>query len=131
MDQALQQLNDAATAVMTAAAQAPDSVSCRSSGGSDRSFRLPTGDLRIGYFRGLRRRVGNPALHTPLMAVTNAISSVIVVGALLAVGISASGAPPVSASVALVFVLVSIVGGFVTPAHAGNVTRRRHGEAAC
>ena len=33
----------------------------------------------------------NPALHTPLMAVTNAISSVIVVGALLAVGISASG----------------------------------------
>src|SRR5690606_20219135 len=32
-----------------------------------------------------------PALHTPLMAVTNAISSVIIVGALLAVGISASG----------------------------------------
>src|SRR5690606_36304280 len=32
-----------------------------------------------------------PALRTPLMAVTNAISSVIVVGALLAVGISASG----------------------------------------
>ena len=32
-----------------------------------------------------------PALHTPLMAVTNAISSVIVVGALLAVGLSASG----------------------------------------
>ncbi|MGO8389074.1 proton-translocating transhydrogenase family protein, partial [Rhizobium johnstonii] len=32
-----------------------------------------------------------PALHTPLMAVTNAISSVIVVGALLAVGISTSG----------------------------------------
>ena len=29
-----------------------------------------------------------PALHTPLMAVTNAISSVIVVGALLAVGVS-------------------------------------------
>ena len=29
-----------------------------------------------------------PALHTPLMAVTNAISSVIVVGALLAVGVA-------------------------------------------
>src|SRR5947209_7039406 len=29
-----------------------------------------------------------PALHTPLMSVTNAISSVIVVGALLAVGVS-------------------------------------------
>jgi NAD(P) transhydrogenase subunit alpha len=40
-----------------------------------------------------------PALHTPLMAVTNAISSVIVVGALLAVGISAArGWRPASAS---------------------------------
>ena len=40
-----------------------------------------------------------PALHTPLMAVTNAISSVIVVGALLAVGISAVGpCRPASAS---------------------------------
>jgi NAD(P) transhydrogenase subunit alpha len=32
-----------------------------------------------------------PALHTPLMSVTNAISSVIVVGALLAVGVSPGG----------------------------------------
>jgi len=32
-----------------------------------------------------------PALHTPLMSVTNAISSVIVVGALLAVGVDAVG----------------------------------------
>ena len=32
-----------------------------------------------------------PALHTPLMSVTNAISSVIVVGALLAVGVDAGG----------------------------------------
>ena len=32
-----------------------------------------------------------PALHSPLMAVTNAISSVIVVGAMLATGLSVSG----------------------------------------
>lgn len=32
-----------------------------------------------------------PALHTPLMSVTNAISSVIVVGALLAVGVPLAG----------------------------------------
>ena len=32
-----------------------------------------------------------PALHTPLMSVTNAISSVIVVGALLAVGVALAG----------------------------------------
>ena len=35
-----------------------------------------------------------PALHTPLMSVTNAISSVIVVGALLAVGVDADAGAP-------------------------------------
>jgi len=54
-----------------------------------------------------------PALHTPLMAVTNAISSVIVVGALLAVGISASGLATGFGFVALVLVSVNIVGGFL------------------
>ena len=55
-----------------------------------------------------------PALHTPLMAVTNAISSVIVVGALLAVGIQIAG---VTAStfgfIALVLASVNIFGGFL------------------
>jgi len=60
-----------------------------------------------------------PALHTPLMSVTNAISSVIVVGALLAVGVSlvADDAGPVWARafgfVALVFACVNIFGGFL------------------
>ena len=54
-----------------------------------------------------------PALHTPLMAVTNAISSVIVVGALLAVGISASGAASGFGFVALMLVSVNIFGGFL------------------
>ena len=54
-----------------------------------------------------------PALHTPLMAVTNAISSVIVVGALLAVGISAAGAATGFGFVALVLVSVNIFGGFL------------------
>ena len=54
-----------------------------------------------------------PALHTPLMAVTNAISSVIVVGALLAVGISASGAATGFGFVALVLASVNIFGGFL------------------
>ena len=39
-----------------------------------------------------------PALHTPLMAVTNAISSVIVVGALIAASAAAGGARPRSGS---------------------------------
>ena len=54
-----------------------------------------------------------PALHTPLMAVTNAISSVIVVGALLAVGISASGLATGFGFLALVLASVNIFGGFL------------------
>ena len=58
-----------------------------------------------------------PALHTPLMSVTNAISSVIVVGALLAVGVAMVGSGGVWARgfgfVALVFACVNIFGGFL------------------
>ena len=60
-----------------------------------------------------------PALHTPLMSVTNAISSVIVVGALLAVGVSLAGdsSGPVWARgfgfVALIFACINIFGGFL------------------
>ncbi len=55
-----------------------------------------------------------PALHTPLMSVTNAISSVIVVGALLAVGISAaSGMATAFGFIALVLASVNIFGGFL------------------
>src|SRR5437588_4285874 len=59
-----------------------------------------------------------PALHTPLMSVTNAISSVIVVGALLAVGVELSGdAGPTWARmlgfIALAFASVNIFGGFL------------------
>lgn len=61
-----------------------------------------------------------PALHTPLMSVTNAISSVIVVGALLAVGVEALpalGDGPVWAKIfgflALILASVNIFGGFL------------------
>ena len=61
-----------------------------------------------------------PALHTPLMSVTNAISSVIVVGALLSVGVTAGvadGDGPLWARVfgffALILASVNIFGGFL------------------
>jgi NAD(P) transhydrogenase subunit alpha len=60
-----------------------------------------------------------PALHTPLMSVTNAISSVIVVGALLAVGVAlvANDSGPMWARVfgfiALILASVNIFGGFL------------------
>jgi NAD(P) transhydrogenase subunit alpha len=60
-----------------------------------------------------------PALHTPLMSVTNAISSVIVVGALLAVGVAlvANDSGPAWSRgfgfVALIFASINIFGGFL------------------
>jgi NAD(P) transhydrogenase subunit alpha len=58
-----------------------------------------------------------PALHTPLMSVTNAISSVIVVGALLAVGvplaIDSDWASKLFGFLALVLASVNIFGGFL------------------
>jgi NAD(P) transhydrogenase subunit alpha len=58
-----------------------------------------------------------PALHTPLMSVTNAISSVIVVGALIAVSVTAlsaaSWASKILGFVALILASVNIFGGFL------------------
>src|SRR3979490_725177 len=59
-----------------------------------------------------------PSLHTPLMSVTNAISSVIVVGALLSAGIdpssgNGSGAARVFGFLALILASVNIFGGFL------------------
>ena len=58
-----------------------------------------------------------PALHTPLMSVTNAISSVIVVGALLATGVAMVSSGSMLAKVfgflALVMASVNIFGGFL------------------
>ena len=62
-----------------------------------------------------------PALHTPLMSVTNAISSVIVVGALLAVAVEAADAAGSDGHLiakllglaALVMASVNIFGGFL------------------
>ncbi|HVW93984.1 MAG TPA: proton-translocating transhydrogenase family protein [Devosia sp.] len=58
-----------------------------------------------------------PALHTPLMSVTNAISSVIVVGALLAVGAHLAADANIASKVfgffALILASVNIFGGFL------------------
>ena len=58
-----------------------------------------------------------PALHTPLMSVTNAISSVIIVGALLAVGVpyieKGSGWARFFGFIGIVLASVNIFGGFL------------------
>jgi NAD(P) transhydrogenase subunit alpha len=54
-----------------------------------------------------------PALHTPLMSVTNAISSVIIVGAILAAGSSAGGIGWVLGAVAVALAAINTFGGFL------------------
>src|SRR3954467_5425909 len=54
-----------------------------------------------------------PALHSPLMAVTNAISSVIIVGAMLATGLADSGWAMLFGFVAVTLASVNIFGGFL------------------
>ena len=55
-----------------------------------------------------------PALHSPLMAVTNAISSVIIVGALVAAGNQAGfELPKIFGFIAVVLASVNIFGGFI------------------
>jgi NAD(P) transhydrogenase subunit alpha len=58
-----------------------------------------------------------PALHSPLMSVTNAISSVIIVGALIAAGQDLNETAKTAGFIAIVLASVNIFGGFV-------VTRR-------
>ena len=57
-----------------------------------------------------------PALHTPLMAVTNAISSVIVVGALIAAAAQGNVASKWLGLGAVVLASVNIFGGFAVTA---------------
>ncbi len=54
-----------------------------------------------------------PALHSPLMGVTNAISSVIVVGAMLACGLAESGWAMGFGFIAVTLASVNIFGGFM------------------
>ena len=58
-----------------------------------------------------------PALHTPLMAVTNAISAIVIVGAMLAVGLTVGVAGKFFGTLAVLLAAVNVFGGFL-------VTRR-------
>lgn len=54
-----------------------------------------------------------PALHSPLMSVTNAISSVIIVGALIAVGPADLSLSKVMGFIAVILASINIFGGFI------------------
>jgi H+-translocating NAD(P) transhydrogenase subunit alpha len=64
----------------------------------------------VGYYVVWRV---TPALHTPLMAVTNAISGIIIVGAVIAAGAEGAGISDVLGFLAALIASVNIFGGFV------------------
>lgn len=64
----------------------------------------------IGYYVVWRV---TPALHSPLMAVTNAISSVIIVGGLISAGLPWFGFAKIMGFLAVTLAAVNIFGGFV------------------
>lgn len=68
----------------------------------------------VGYYVVWRV---TPALHSPLMAITNAISSVIIVGALIAAGPTILTASKFMGFLAVILASINIFGGFI-------VTRR-------
>jgi H+-translocating NAD(P) transhydrogenase subunit alpha len=117
LDKALETLNQATEMVRQAAETMPDAAGSAAhaiTGGAVDPFVFRLAIFVLSIFVGYYVVWSvTPALHTPLMAVTNAISSVIVVGALLAVGLSASGAATGFGFVALVLASVNIFGGFL------------------
>lgn len=64
----------------------------------------------VGYYVVWRV---TPALHSPLMAVTNAVSSVIIVGALIAAGPAGFGFSKMMGFLAVILASVNIFGGFL------------------
>ncbi|MGI3778460.1 MAG: proton-translocating transhydrogenase family protein [Janthinobacterium lividum] len=66
-----------------------------------------------------------PALHSPLMAVTNAISSVIIVGAMLATGLGHGIAAPLFGFLAVVLASINIFGGFTVTQRMLSMFRAR------
>lgn len=64
----------------------------------------------VGYYVVWRV---TPALHSPLMAVTNAVSSVIIVGALVAAGMGSFGFSSFMGVLAVLLASVNIFGGFI------------------
>ncbi len=79
-----------------------------------RSHDLRFGDLTLATTCGVHV---TPALHTPLMAVTNAISAIIIVGGMLAAALTETWTGKLLGTLAVALAAVNVFGGFM-------VTRR-------
>ena len=76
----------------------------------------------VGYYVVWRV---TPALHSPLMAVTNAVSSVIIVGALIAAGPADFSVAKLLGFLAVILASVNIFGGFIVTQRMLQMFRRK------
>jgi NAD(P) transhydrogenase subunit alpha len=77
----------------------------------------------VGYYVVWRV---TPALHSPLMSVTNAVSSVIVVGALIAAGPAGMDFSKVMGFLAVILASVNIFGGFIVTQRMLQMFKKKH-----
>ncbi len=71
-----------------------------------------------------------PALHTPLMAVTNAISAIIIVGAMLAAALTEGGLARTMGMAAVALAAVNVFGGFLVTRRMLEMFRKKDRKAA-
>ena len=71
-----------------------------------------------------------PALHTPLMAVTNAISAIVIVGAMIAAAVPSGIFPTFMGVVAVALAAVNVFGGFLVTRRMLEMFRKKDRPAA-
>jgi NAD(P) transhydrogenase subunit alpha len=71
-----------------------------------------------------------PALHTPLMAVTNAISAIVIVGAMLAAALTEGNVGKVLGVAAVALAAVNIFGGFLVTRRMLEMFKKKDKKAA-
>ncbi len=71
-----------------------------------------------------------PALHTPLMAVTNAISAIVIVGAMLAAALTTGSLAKLMGVLAVALAAVNVFGGFLVTRRMLEMFRKKERKAA-
>jgi NAD(P) transhydrogenase subunit alpha len=70
-----------------------------------------------------------PALHTPLMAVTNAVSAIIIVGAMLAAGLTTGIVGRTAGTLAVALAAVNVFGGFLVTQRMLEMLKKKESKA--
>ena len=71
-----------------------------------------------------------PALHTPLMSVTNAISAIVIVGAMLAAALTVTGLGRAMGVAAVALAAVNVFGGFLVTQRMLEMFKKKEPKAA-